>query len=125
MSEVIHESPDRNAIWKRGLFMILFSVLYGVAELVLSVLVFVQFVVVLVTGGANQQLLRLGGSLAIYSREIFAYLTFNTEQQPFPMNDWPDDGSETSPWFEEQSTDASVREGKPSCVLFVLFVLFV
>ena len=109
MSEVIQELPDRNAIWKRGLFMILFSVLYGVAELVLSVLVFVQFVVVLVTGGANQQLLRLGGSLAIYSREIFAYLTFNTEQQPFPMNDWPDDGSETSPWFKVPTTEVSPR----------------
>ena len=109
MSEVIQELPDRNAIWKRGLFMILFSVLYGFAELVLSVLVFVQFVVVLVTGGANQQLLRLGGSLAIYSREIFAYLTFNTEQQPFPMNNWPDDGSETSLWFEVPTTEVSPR----------------
>jgi len=101
MSEVIQEAPDRNTIWKRGLFMVLFSLLYGVAELVLSMLVFVQFVVVLVTGSANQQLLRLGGSLAIYSREIFAFLTFNTEQQPFPMSDWPEDGSETSPWYEE------------------------
>ena len=109
MSEVIQEAPDRNAIWKRGLFMVLFSLLYGVAELVLSMLVFVQFVVVLVTGSANQQLLRLGGSLAIYSREIFAFLTFNTEQQPFPMNDWPDDHSETSPWFEQPSNDASER----------------
>ena len=103
MSEPAQESPDRAAIWKRGLFMILFSVLYGVAELVLSVLVFVQFVVVLVTGSANQQLLRLGGSLAIYSRQVFAFLTFNTEQQPFPMNDWPESDSEHSPWFEEPS----------------------
>jgi len=110
MSEVIQESPDRHAIWKRGLFMILFSLLYGVAELVLSMLVFIQFVVVLVTGGANQQLLRLGGSLAVYSREVFAFLTFNTEQQPFPMSDWPQDGSETSPWFEAESAETqSVR----------------
>ena len=102
MSEVIQEAPDRNAIWKRGLFMVLFSLLYGVAELVLSMLVFVQFVVVLVTGSANQQILRLGGSLAIYSGEILAFVAFNTEQQPFPMSDWPEDGSETSPWYEEE-----------------------
>ena len=78
MSEVIEANPDRGPIWKRGLFMLMFSVLYGVAEVVLSLLVFVQFVLVLISGSANQQLLRLGGSLARYTREVFEYLTFNT-----------------------------------------------
>ena len=31
MSEVIEANPDRGPIWKRGLFMLMFSVLYGVA----------------------------------------------------------------------------------------------
>ena len=112
MSEVIQANPDRAAIWKRGLFMLLFSVLYGVAEVVLSLLVFVQFVLVLISGSANQQLLRLGGSLARYTREVFEYLTFNTDRQPFPMSDWPDDDAQTSPWYEGREDAVQVEESQ-------------
>lgn len=107
MSEFTQDNLDRGDIWKRGLYMVLFSLLYGVAEVVLSMLVLVQFVIVLVTGSANQQLLRLGGSLARYSREVFTYLTFNSETQPFPMSEWPSDGSESSPWYEAPQSDRS------------------
>lgn len=100
MSEMTRDSDDRGEVWKRGLFMLMFFVLYGVAEAVLTMLVLVQFVLVLITGSANQQLLRLGSSLSVYSYQVFSYLTFNSEQQPFPMDDWPQDESGDSPWYE-------------------------
>jgi len=100
MSEMTRDSGDRGEVWKRGLFMLLFFILYGVAEAVLTMLVLVQFLLVLITGSANQQLLRLGSSLSVYSYQVFSYLTFNCEQQPFPMDDWPQDESGDSPWFE-------------------------
>ncbi len=110
MSELTREVLDRSDLWKRGLFMLLFSVLYSVAEVVISLLALVQFVLVLTTGSANQQLLRLGSSLARFSYQVVAFLSFNTDERPFPLADWPDDDAENSPWFEGGHTRVMRRE---------------
>lgn len=93
-------TEGRGDLWRRALFMVLFAVLYGVAEFVLWMVVVVQFLVVLFTGSANEQLLRLGSSLSIYSYQLFRYLTFTGDEQPFPMSAWPADEAEDSPWFD-------------------------
>ena len=105
MSELTREALDRPEIWKRGLFMLLFAVLWGVAKAVMTMVVLVQFVVVLFTGEANEPLLRLGSSLARYAYQIFCYLSFNSEEQPFPMSAWPQDRAEESPWFGRSAND--------------------
>ncbi len=92
-------TKDRGDLWRRALFMLLFGVLYGVAEFVIWMVVIVQFLVVLVTGSANEQLLRLGSSLSIYSYQVFRFLTFTGDEQPFPMSAWPADEAQDSPWF--------------------------
>ena len=93
-------SKGRGDLWRRALFMVLFAVLYGVAEFVLGVVVIVQFVIVLFTGSANEQLLRLGSSLSIYVYQVFRFLTFTGDEQPFPLSVWPVDEVEDSPWFD-------------------------
>ena len=93
------EPLDRGDIWRRALFMVLFALLYGVAEFVGKVVAVVQFLIVLLTGEANEKLLRFGSSLSIYAYQVYRYLTFNSEEQPFPMSDWPDDESDSSPWL--------------------------
>jgi len=75
--------------WLRLLFMILFMVLWSVSRLVVLAVIVVQFCWVLFSGQTNQRLSAFGLSLAIYSYQIVAYLTFNTEDQPFPFADWP------------------------------------
>jgi len=76
--------------WLRLLFMILFLALWSISRILVLAVVVVQFFWVLLTGDTNQRLLALGGSLATYSYQIIAYLTYNTEEQPFPFSDWPD-----------------------------------
>jgi hypothetical protein len=44
---------------------------------------------VLFSGETNAQLLILGQGLATYSYQIVLYLTFNSEERPFPFIDWP------------------------------------
>ena len=78
--------------------MVLFSVLYGVAKAVTTVVVIVQFLVVLFTGSTNTQLLRLGSSLSVYLYQIIRFLTFNTDATPFPLSEWPADEADSSPW---------------------------
>jgi hypothetical protein len=75
--------------WVRGLFMLLFVVLYEVAEWVLFVLALLQFLWTLFTRRPNQRLVEFGEGLGRYAYQIVRFLTFNTEDKPFPFADWP------------------------------------
>jgi hypothetical protein len=64
--------------------------LYSVSRVVVSVVVLLQFFWVLFTVETNKPLEKLGQSLATYTYQIIRYLTFNTEERPFPFDlDWP------------------------------------
>ena len=78
--------------WLRLFFMIVLAFFYGVSRLVTMVVVVAQFCHVLFTGETNRPLRNLGLSLATYTYQIVCYLTFNTEQRPFPFDsEWPQD----------------------------------
>ena len=78
------------SIWLRGLFMLLFIFLMGVAKFVILVVVALQFLVVLFTAQTNNNLVRFGKSLSVYQYQIMLFLTFNSEVRPFPVADWPE-----------------------------------
>jgi len=88
--EFVEHVKDTSA-WTRLIFMALFAVLYWVAEVVLAVVVFFQFLSVLLTGNKNDKVLSLGAQLSTYAYQIFRYLTYNSEEKPFPLGDWPSD----------------------------------
>lgn len=79
---------DRS-IWKRALFMLLFALIYSIAEIVVVLAAVFQFFCVLVTGARNRQVLDLGRDLSTYVYEILLFETFNSERLPFPFADWP------------------------------------
>jgi hypothetical protein len=79
---------DRN-VWLRGLMMLVFMFCLGVAKFVLFVVVAFQFLNVLFTASTNSNLLRFGQDLSSYQYQIMRFLTYNTEQQPFPVGAWP------------------------------------
>ena len=87
--EIKQKILDTNT-WLRGLFMLLFFLIAGVARFVIAVVVLFQFLSVLFTGNTNAQLLTLGQSLSTYIYQITLFLTFNSEQRPFPFGSWPD-----------------------------------
>ncbi|MBU2885063.1 DUF4389 domain-containing protein [Gilvimarinus agarilyticus] len=76
--------------WMRLVFMILFSVILYVAGIVMSILVIVQFVFALITGKDNSNLRQLGDSLSQFIYAALRFLTYNTEEKPFPFADWPE-----------------------------------
>ena len=64
--------------------------LISLAGLVGCFVVVVGFCWVLFTGETNRQLQQVGQSIASYLYEIVRYLTFNTDDKPFPFGgDWP------------------------------------
>ena len=89
MSDSLKQNLKSGSTWKRGLFMLLFVVLYSVAEFVLTATVLFQFGARLITGRVNLRLLRFGQSLATYIYQIILFQTFKTETMPYPFEVWP------------------------------------
>ena len=95
MTDEIKKNVKRRGIWLRLLYMIVLVVAFNVAEFVIGVVVVFQFLTSLLTGAPNVQLLNLGRVVANYLRDIIAFLTFTTEDKPYPFAPWPD-GAETA-----------------------------
>ena len=87
-------------IWARILYMLFFWIAYSVAELLLVLIAIFQAVVVLVTGAANEALLRFGSNLSTYIYQIAQFVTFNSESLAFPFGDWPDSKVVDHTWVE-------------------------
>ncbi|MDE2148333.1 MAG: DUF4389 domain-containing protein [Gammaproteobacteria bacterium] len=84
------QNIKRGSTWMRLLFMIVFSLLYQMAEFVVGVVIILQFFWVLFTGRKNPALVEFGQSLSTYAYQVLRYLTFNIEQRPFPFDlRWP------------------------------------
>ena len=78
-------------IWMRLFFMLVITLLYSVSRIVVGAVVVMQFFWVLISGETNQKLKSFGQALATYTMQIIQYLTFNTEERPFPFDaDWPE-----------------------------------
>ena len=77
--------------WLRGLFMALFLLIYGVAEILLTAVVLLQFLFVLISGEKNERLTGFGKSLSLFVYQIILYWTYNSEEKPFPFASWPVD----------------------------------
>lgn len=102
---------DRSA-WLRGLYMLIFMFFLGVAKFVTFVVILVQFVKVLFSADTNQKLLGFGESLSQYQYQILMFLTYNTEQQPYPMSDWPEP-TQASPPSPSVSETVEQAENEP------------
>ena len=91
----IEENLKSRATWTRLLFMVISSILVWLASLVGMVVVVLGFLMVLFTGEVNRELRSVGQSLAAYIYENIRFLTFNTDDRPFPFgNKWPSGDSE-------------------------------
>ncbi len=86
----IEENWKSKSTWMRLVFMIVFSVLASVAIFVATVVIVLGFLWVLFTGETNKQLKALGKGIASYLYQIFCYLTYNSDERPFPFEaEWP------------------------------------
>ncbi len=83
------QNLKRGHTWVRGLYMLLFAVIYSVAEVVLVVLAVFQFISRLITNRVNERLLKLGQQLSTYLYQLLLFFTFNSEEHPYPFTAWP------------------------------------
>ncbi len=75
--------------WIRLLFMLLFGFIGYMIRFVALVLVVLQFFTVLFTGISNPKLLQFGKLLSSYTYQILLFLTYNSEEKPYPFGPLP------------------------------------
>ncbi len=75
--------------WNRLVYMILYSVVYSIAEIVFFALVVFQFLSKAITGTLNDNLCVFSSSLTLYIKQILDFLSYATEIKPYPLSDWP------------------------------------
>jgi hypothetical protein len=73
----------------RLLYSLGFAVLAWLAFWMLFVLSMVQFVVILITGRVNEELKTFNLNLLQYLWELFAFIIFVRDDQPFPIGPFP------------------------------------
>ncbi|MFQ3197090.1 MAG: hypothetical protein ACI8R9_002368 [Paraglaciecola sp.] len=95
--------------WKRGLFMVVFAIISGVAKLIVTLVAIFQFITLLFKGEANKAVIPFGQNLSTYLYQITLFLTFKTDEMPFPFLDFPD-GTPESKLDERYKEDNATTE---------------
>lgn len=84
--------------WLRLLFIVIYAIMFQLAELVLGVTIAVQFVWTLFTGAANESLRDFGQRIGDWLRQIVEYATWASDDRPWPFG---------GPWPRPQRTPAA------------------
>ena len=76
--------------WIRILYMVLFAIIFQVSTVVLWLVVLVQALSALITGSPNDNVKDLAASLSQFIYHIIRFLSYGTEEKPFPFQSWPE-----------------------------------
>ncbi len=85
-----------DSVWTRLLFAILFAFLFYFAQILLGAVVVVQFLARLLTGRTVSALGRLGQGLASYFYGVMRFLTFGSDEMPWPFSAWSSESPEVA-----------------------------
>ena len=108
MSEELDDLVDNlrePSAWLRIAFMLAFAlVLYLVIAPIVLVLMLAQAIFTIVTGDHNDNLRKFGAAFGLYIFQILQFLTFNSNEKPFPFSEFPGIA------LEEEIDDIAVAE---------------
>jgi hypothetical protein len=82
-------APQLSGVGERVLYTIVFAVVFWILCWVLVLTAAAQLLLRLLNGRANADLARFGSGLGRYARQVIEYLTFASDEAPFPFRDWP------------------------------------
>lgn len=75
--------------WLRLFFMFIFGLLLVVALYVAVVVALIQFGFVLFAGKRGERLSNFASQLSQYINQCVRFVLFDSEEQPFPFDNWP------------------------------------
>lgn len=101
----IKENAKNADVWTRGLFILIYGVIFYFLFFLIWLVVIFQFLMKLITTELNDQLLDFSNSLTKYVSQILLYITFKSEERPFPFSPWPsDDDALSTDTFSSNTT---------------------
>jgi hypothetical protein len=90
MAQTLKEKLSVKDNWIRLLFMIVFAVVvYWIALILVWIIAAFQFIYTLFVGKPLHTLVPFSDGLSSYIHEIMQFLTYVTEEKPFPFKAWP------------------------------------
>ena len=89
MDDDLKQNLTAAETWIRGLYILMFVFLLVVARLVTGAVVVIQFLFTVFTGQTNGNLKSFGASLARYVYNCLLFVTYNSDDKPFPFSEWP------------------------------------
>lgn len=114
MDKTWKDNIKSESFWLRSLFMVLFFVVYRIVDILVLLVAICQWLYVLLTGDDNASLSRFAGGLAAYVAQIVNYLSYNSEQKPFPFSDWPEPESKSASSAKKTSSSKKSSAKKTS-----------
>lgn len=89
----IKENVRNVDTWMRGLFILIFGVIFYFLVGIIWLLVIFQFITKVITGSLNEHLARFSTGLTQYALQVLNYVTYQSEERPFPFSPYPGSGS--------------------------------
>lgn len=74
----------------RILYVVLFCIIFSVMDIIVAVLALVQSIIAVVSGEPSPALQDFGQRLGLYLKQILDFVSFSSEEKPFPFADWPE-----------------------------------
>jgi len=109
MNETTKATLTNLDTWKRGLFMLVFVIISGVAKFIVGLVAVFQFITLLFKGHTNEALLPFAQNLSTYLYQITLFLTFKSNEMPFPFVDFPN-GTPESKLNEDNKEDITTTK---------------
>ena len=102
--ETVIEDKPKNDTKNRLISMVVLALSFGVSIFVLMVLILGQVLFGLFAKEQNMALKQMGKKISNYVHESLTYLTFNSNERPFPYRGWDDSSQQ-----QEVSIDLPVE----------------
>ena len=85
----VRENVKNVDTWIRGLFIIIYGVIFYVLFWIIWLVVIFQFLMKVIMGTLNPNVMNFSGGLTRYAFQILQYVTFQSEERPWPFGPWP------------------------------------
>jgi len=103
----------QGSAWVRVILMIAFAVvLYVIIPAIVLVLMLTQTLFVFITGDSNDNLRVLGKALSKYIFEVLQFLSYASDNRPFPFSAFPSVENDDFSFNTEEKSDEKIRDVK-------------
>lgn len=75
--------------WARLFFIIVYFFIKKIVDFIILLIAVLQFLFKTFTSQTNVQLLSFSKSLSYFAYQILLYITYGSDERPFPFSEWP------------------------------------